>query len=543
MTYMIDRRALLTTAALGIGGLILPGGSLAAQTLLGANGFTHGVASGEPDADSMLLWTRYVSATGAPSKVRAEISLTRDFAKAAGGGQMITGPWRDHTVKITVDGLNPGTSYFYRFIGPDGAISPIGRTRTLPVGKTARFNIATFSCANLGYGYFNAYGHAAARSDIDLVLHLGDYLYEYARGGYDDGSELIRRILPEGEILNLADYRLRYGSYRLDPDLQALHAAFPMIANTDDHEGANDSWEGGAQNHQPDEGDWTNRKNAAMQVWREWMPVSELPWKSYEIGDLATYFRTDTRMIARSRPNDYPSLLRSGDTVAALTAFRNGPWQDPAATMMGTEQESWLTHGFRKASLQKKVWHVLGVGTNIGYNSTPPEALDWLDSSAPERSKAYFRMGIAAGKEGLPYNLDNWGGYPQAKSRLLSSALNSDANLIAVTGDSHNGWAFDLIEGGRSAGVEFGGQSVTSPGIESATRSQDRQKIAKALVANSKELRWTDTSNRGYMVLSLTPQAATNEWVFVDTVKTRDVSAKIGQRMRVRPGRKVLENA
>ena len=198
MTYMIDRRALLTTAALGIGGLMLPGGSLAAQTLLGATGFTHGVASGEPDADSMLLWTRYVSATGAPSKVRAEISLTRDFAKAAGGGQMITGPWRDHTVKITVDGLNPGTSYFYRFIGPDGSISPIGRTRTLPVGRTAKFTIATFSCANLGYGYFNAYGHAAARNDIDLVLHLGDYLYEYARGGYDNGSELIRRILPEG---------------------------------------------------------------------------------------------------------------------------------------------------------------------------------------------------------------------------------------------------------------------------------------------------------------------------------------------------------
>ena len=127
-----------------------------------------------------------------------------------------------------------------------------------------------------------------------------------------------------------------------------------MIANTDDHESANDSWEGGAQNHQPDEGDWTNRKNAAMEVWREWMPVGELPWKSYAIGDLATYFRTDTRTIARSRQNDYPSLLRSGDPVTVLTAFRDGPWQDPAATMMGTEQENWLAHGFRTASREKK---------------------------------------------------------------------------------------------------------------------------------------------------------------------------------------------
>jgi alkaline phosphatase D len=543
MSFVIDRRALLTTAALGIGGLVLPGGSLAAQMLTGATGFTHNVASGEPGSDSMLLWTRYVSASGAPSKVRAEISESRDFAKVVSGGQMITGPWRDHTVKITVDGLNPGTTYYYRFIGPDGAISPIGRTKTLPVGKAGKFNIAIFSCANLGFGFFNAYGHAAARSDIDLVLHTGDYLYEYSRGGYDNGSELAKRIFPETEMLNLADYRLRYVSYRADPDLQALHAAFPVIPNTDDHEGANDAWEGSAQNHQPDEGDWTNRKNAAMQVWREWMPVGEQPWKSYEIGDLATFFRTDTRMIARSRPHDYGTILRSGDANAALAAFRDGAWQDPAATMMGTEQESWLAHAFRAAAREKKVWHLLGVGTNIGYNSTPPDALDWLDPGAADRAKGYFRAGIAAGKAGLPYNLDNWGGYPQAKSRLLSAAQSVDANLVAVTGDSHNGWAFDLIEGGRAAGVEFGGHSVTSPGIESATRSQDQAKIAKALIANSKELRWADTSNRGYMLLSLTPQAATNEWVFVDTVKTRNLTAKVGNRMKVRPGKKVLESA
>ncbi len=543
MTIIIDRRALLTTAALGIGGIVLPGGSLAAQALLSAQGFTHGVASGEPDSDSMLLWTRFVSAGGAPSKVRAEISLTRDFAKIASGGQMVTGPWRDHTVKITVNGLTPGTTYYYRFIGPDGTISPVGRTRTLPLGKVSRFNIAVFSCANLGFGLFNAYGHAAARGDIDLVLHLGDYLYEYARGGYDNGSELAKRIMPENELYNLADYRMRYASYRSDPDLQALHAAFPMIANTDDHEGANDSWEGGAENHQPDEGDWTNRKNAAMQVWREWMPVGEQPWKSYEIGDLATYFRTDTRMIARSRPGNYGPLLRNADPAAALAAFRDGAWQDPAATMMGTEQENWLYHGFRAASRQKKVWHVLGVGTNIGYNSTPQDALDWLDPNAGERTKGYFRAGMAAGKAGLPYNLDNWGGYPQAKSRLLSAAMGVDANLIAVTGDSHNAWAFDLQEGGRAAGVEFGGHSVTSPGIESATRPEDQEKIAKALVASSKELRWADTSNRGYMLVSLTPAAATNEWVFMQTVKSASTAIKAGQRMKVRPGHRILEQA
>jgi alkaline phosphatase D len=153
------------------------------------------------------------------------------------------------------------------------------------VGKVDRFNIAVFSCANYGFGFFNAYGHAAARGDVDFSVHLGDYIYEYKRGGYDRANfERVSSLLPEREILDIADYRLRYATYRSDPDLQAIHRMVPMITSTDDHEGANDGWEGGAQNHQPDEGLWTNRRNAAMQAWREWMPVGEQPWQAYEIG-------------------------------------------------------------------------------------------------------------------------------------------------------------------------------------------------------------------------------------------------------------------
>jgi alkaline phosphatase D len=540
MPFQIDRRKLLLTGTLGLGGLILPAGMASAQGLWGLTGFTHNVASGEPGQDSVLLWTRYVSATGSPSKVRVEVSDSQAFTKIVGGGQMVTGPWRDHTVKITVDGLAPGKWHWFRFIGPDGAISPVGRTKTLPVGNVSRFNIAIYSCSNLGFGEFNAYGHGAARSDIDMVLHMGDYIYEYGRGGYDIPG-FAKRMLPEGEILSLADYRLRYASYRADPQLQAIHANFPVIPNTDDHEGTNDSWEGGAQNHQPDEGDWTNRKNVAMQVWREWMPVGEQPWKAYEIGDLATYYRTDTRMVARSRPSDYRSILQGVDDPAkALAAFRDGPWQDHAATMMGTEQESWLHKSFGRS---KSVWDVLGVGTNMGYNATPEAAMNWLAPDAPERNKAYVRQGIAAAKAGLPYNLDNWGGYPKARARLLSAAQRADANLVVVTGDSHNGWAFDLPEGGRPAGVEFGGHSVSSPGFESAAKGIDPAVIARDMVSGSKELRWMDSSNRGYMLLSLTPQAATNEWVFMDTVKTRSLTTKGSHKMKVRPGRKVLEQA
>jgi alkaline phosphatase D len=537
----IDRRQLFATAGFGLAGLMLPGGAAMAQALLGLTGFTHNVASGEPGPDSVLLWTRFKPETGGPAKVRAEISETRDFARIVSGGEMVTGPWRDHTVKITVDGLAPGKWHWYRFIGPDGTISPVGRTKTLPVGKAARFNIAIFSCSNLGYGEFNAYGHAAARDDIDLVLHMGDYIYEYRRGGYDAGGKFAERLFPADEILTLADYRLRYASYRSDPQLQALHAAFPMIANTDDHEGANDSWEGGAENHQADEGDWTNRKDVAMQVWREWLPVGEQPWKSYEIGDLATYYRTDTRMVARSKPYEPASFMRAGDPAKAFAEFRDGPWRDPSSTMMGTEQESWLYHGFAR---EKAIWSVLGVGTNMGYNYLPEMALAALSPTSSQRLRDYVQAGVMAGKAGLPYNFDNWGGYPAARSRLLSAAQRHGRDLVVVTGDSHNGWAFDLPEGGKPAGVEFGGHSVTSPGFEATAGRLAPKTVAAALLnKNNPELRWVDTSNRGYMHLSLTPKAATNEWVFIDTVLDLSRMTKPSYKMQVKPGRRVLEAA
>jgi alkaline phosphatase D len=543
MPIQIDRRALLVTAGFGIGSLLLPGGSLAAQALSAAKGFTHNVASGEPGPDSVLLWTRFVPATRGPARVSVELSDSADFRRIVAGGQMVTGPWRDYTVKITVDGLEPGRLYHYRFTGPDGSASPTGRTKTLPMGKIGKFTIAAFSCSNMGYGYFNAYAHAAARGDIDLALHLGDYFYEYQIGGYDTGKLDARTLAidPQSEILTLTDYRLRYAAYRSDPDLQALHQNVAMIANTDDHEGANDSWEGGAQNHQPDEGDWTNRKNAAMQAWHEWLPVGEQPWKTYDIGDLATYFRTDTRMIARSRPWAWQEIQRGNDIPAALKAFRDGPWQDSAATMLGSEQESWLSHAFATHARARKGWALLGVGTNIGYNMTPPEAMDWIGADAERRTRSYMETGIAAGKAGMPYNLDNWGGYPRARARLLTSAQSAGVDLIAVTGDSHNGWAFDLAQDGKAAGVEFGGHSVTSPGMEQAFGHTDPAVVLKGLVANSKELRWADTANRGYMLLSLTPEGATNEWVAMETVASRSTATKPGHSLKVRRGRNMLE--
>jgi alkaline phosphatase D len=192
----------------------------------------------------------------------------------------------------------------------------------------------------------------------------------------------------------------------------------------------------------------------------------------------------------------------------------------------------------------KSTWALLGTGTNMGYSYTPENAMDWVPRVAPERAINYVRQGIAAAKAGLPYNLDNWGGYPTARSRILSAAQRADANLVVITGDSHNGWAFDLPEGGKPAGVEFGGHSVSSPGFESAVPFTDPSVVARSLLdASKQELRWADTSNRGYMHLALTPQAATNEWVFMQTVKDISLATKTGHKMKVRPGRKVLEQA
>lgn len=538
MTTQIDRRSLLLTGSFGLGALAIPGFALAQSA---ARGFTHSVASGEPAADSVLVWTRYVPADGGAAHVRAELSETQDFARVVGGGQIITGPWRDHTVKVTVAGLAPGRRYFYRFIAPDGTISPIGRTMTLPEGDTRRFGIAIFSCSNLPFGYFNAYAHAAQRDDIDLWIHLGDYLYEYKRGGYapKDGAVDGRWPEPAGEMIHLADYRLRYASYRSDPDLQELHRLKPMLVQWDDHESANDSWEGGAENHDAGEGDWSTRKAAAMQVFREWMPVSESPWGTYAIGNLATFFRTESRLLGRTQQPDIAPLFKEADPVRALAAFRDGAWQDPAASMLGSEQENWLAHAMAASVRTGQRWQVVGFGTIMGNTRLPEQAASWLAADSSSRAREYVQAGVAASRLGLPLGYDNWGGYPAARARFLKSAQAMGANLLVVCGDSHNAWAYDLAQDGRPAGVEFAGHSVTSPGFESATAA-DPKVVAAGLVAANPELKWCDTSRRGYMALTLTPDRATNDWIFVDTVRQRSTRAAVGHTATVLRGRNVM---
>jgi alkaline phosphatase D len=542
----IDRRLLLKTAAFGLGALTLPGGALAAMQASLGQGFTHGVASGEPGPDSVLLWTRYVS-TAPESKLDVEIWDGSDMARRVSGGQTVAAPIRDHTAKIVVSGLKPGTIYNYQFIAPDGTKSPVGRTRTLPVGKVKRFRMAVFSCSNLPFGWFNAYAHAtnpSALDDFDLVLHLGDYLYEYHRGNYPSVKEAVagRLVEPGHEMVALADYRLRYASYRADPDLQMLHQLYPMVAMWDDHEFANDAFADGAQNHQPSEGDWADRKRTAERAYREWMPVrdrsDDIWWSSYRIGDLAEIQMTESRVSARSKQASFGQP--TGDEAEIkrqLQAFAAGMLFDKDRTMLGAAQEQWLAERFRGNSTR---WNIWAQQTIVGSLVQPQGMENWLSADTQPFIRERVMRGALAAKAGIPSNMDAWDGYPVARAKALSAAQAGKADLIVLTGDTHNGWAFDLEHEGKAAGVEFAGQSVTSPGLESTFTGAAGDSIATALMSANPGLAWADSRNRGYMAVELTPEKAVTEWRFSEGISKRSSVLSGSARLETRHGTRKL---
>jgi alkaline phosphatase D len=547
MSFTIDRRLLIKASVLGLGALSIPG----AAQILAARGFTHGVASGEPRANSVLLWTRYVGS--GDSRIRAEIATDASFVKVVAGGEVTAGADADYTAKIIVAGLEPDRWYFYRFVAPDGRISRTGRTRTLPQGDVSRFGIALFSCSNMPFGWFNAYGHAAMRDDIDLVIHCGDYLYEYDRGHYPSLEETVpgRVIEPANEMVTLADYRLRYASYRLDPDLQALHAAFPMIAQWDDHELANDAYKDGAENHQPDkEGDWSVRRAAAEKVYREWMPVSDALYDSVQIGALATIFRPETRITARNKQLSVSEAVAGrGDLAKALADFRDGAWSAQDRTLMGADQEKWLFDGLAASKKNGTAWQILAQQVIMGYGRFPTNAADWVPSNAPDIVRKTLAGAVAASQAGLPYNMDSWDGYPAARNRLYDAALAADADLVVLSGDSHNAWGYNLGErgpgqgGGKDrVGVEFAGHSVTSPGFEAYAKGVPPADIARALRVVNPGMAFCDSSQRGYVSLQVTPQQVAGSWHFIKDIRTRTTALASTHSMTVQRGAKLLQD-
>jgi alkaline phosphatase D len=280
--------------------------------------FNHGVASGDPRQDRIIIWTRVTPANAGPVPVRWIVARNRELTDVVKTGVVETNEARDYTVKADVTGLRAGAPYFYGFRA-GGAASAVGKTRTLPRGRLSQLKLAVVSCASYPHGFFNAYEALSRRDDVDLIVHLGDYIYEYGLAGYggDVGVQLGRVPAPDVECLRLEDYRLRHAQAKAEAELQGAHAIAPWITVWDDHEVANDSFSTGAENHQPNEGEWADRKRAALQAYYEWMPIREPEAgrafeainRSYQFGDLFTLIMLETRLLARTQPLNYASEL------------------------------------------------------------------------------------------------------------------------------------------------------------------------------------------------------------------------------------------
>ena len=528
---MVKRRTVLKGITTGAGVWALRGFEAKANA---AAYFTHGVASGDPLSDRVILWSRVLPASADIESVDCEwqIAESPDFKHALEGGTVFKGKAqatrdRDYTIKVDVTGLEPNTQYFYRFTS-NGISSPVGQTRTLPIGSVASYRIGVASCANFPQGYFHAYRHMA-QTDLDLVIHLGDYIYEYAEGRYANPvalEKLGRHVEPKHEIVSLEDYRMRYGLYRTDRDLQLVHQRHPFICVWDDHELANNTWRDGAQNHNENEGegDFHQRMKNARQAYHEWMPIrteqndQQAPiFRQFSIGELADLMMLDTRLHGRQQGYTYQQEL-AGSDAQAINAFRQ-KLSAADRTLLGTDQEAWLKAALKASKQRGATWQILGQQVLMGKVGTPLLTQDDFGAAElSERRRRYIDRVAIISAAGLPFNLDAWDGYPACRNRIMA-AMQADANNpIVLAGDTHNAWAFNLRDQqGAAIGVEIGTPGITSPGLETFLPANSA-KLKDALMDSSPELFDMDTEHRGWTELTLTPEKMTSRWHFVDSI-------------------------
>lgn len=503
--------------------------------------FAHGVASGDPGPDSVVIWTR-ISPADAMNETRAtvvwETAADADFTDMRGKGEAETGSSRDWTVKVELTDLEPGAAYYYRFRIGD-VYSPVGRTRTLPAGAVESARFAVVSCSNYPFGYFNVYDLIAREDEFDAVLHLGDYFYEYGRNSYggDAGRALGREHEPPHETLTLADYRRRHAQYKADPSTQAMHAAHPMIAIWDDHETANDSWKTGAENHDPEtEGDWNARRRAALQAYYEWMPVREPTaapeafFRSFSFGDLLTIAAIETRLLARARPFEYTEVVPTLTSPEAVAKFRDEILWDESREMLGATQRQFLARTFQASTNAGQPWRLVANQVIMGKVIAPDlsEHVTEEDIISLEEQWNQARAFVEFSKLGLPTNLDAWDGYPAAREKFYDLAReNGGDGMIVVTGDTHTWWANDLVtKEGAAAGVELGVSSITSP---SPYRPEflGGKGADYALLTNreNKDVRYLSGASHGFIDLMVTHDAARAEFRAVDTIESPNYNA------------------
>jgi alkaline phosphatase D len=543
-----DRRAFLR--GLSAAAVLSPVAVRAATPAPSDPVFTHGVASGDPLAHRVILWTRIAPQRDSQLLVQWEVARDPGFRDTVRLGSAFARADADWTVKVDVAGLPAGTVLYYRFQAL-GRTSPSGRTKTLARALVNQVRLAVFSCSNYPAGYFHAYAEAARVADVDAAVHLGDYIYEYGRGGYasEDAAAMGRLSDPATEVVALADYRRRYAQYRSDPDLQALHAAVPMIAVWDDHEVANDAWRKGAQNHQSaTEGPFEARKAAALQAYHEWMPTRvrnpdrpDRIWRSFTFAQLVDLHMLDTRLVGRDLQLDYADYFGTAGFDAARFAADLG---SPSRQLLGAGQTAWLTQ--RMASTSAR-WTVLGQQVLMGRMNVPaPLVLGQISFGAYSALLAKAQAAPATltpqerailAQPAIPYNLDAWDGYPAAREAVLGAARTLDKNLVVLAGDTHNAWASDLQDfQGRQVGVEFATPAVSSPGLEEYFPSENPLAVAAGLEQIIGPLAYANAKDRGFLLVTATPDECRAEWRFVSTVKNAAYTAFTGRMLRTLPG-------
>lgn len=508
--------------------------------------FYHGVASGNPTTTSVIIWTRVTPDSGQYS-INGTWQLAADtgFTQLISNGTFTADTSKDYTVKLEISSLTSGTTYYYRF-NALGKYSLVGRAKTIPSGNIGNLKFAIVSCSNYEGGYFNAYEKIAERNDLDAVIHLGDYIYEYGQGTY--GLNLPgRNNEPNTEILTLSDYRTRYSLYRLDRDLIRLHQQHTFINIWDDHESANDSWEAGAENHQSNEGSWQVRKDISKRVYFEWMPLKNNStnsiYRKISYGNLCDILMLDTRLEGRQEP---PANFDDPDPVG-----------NPRRIISPT-QESWLISNLKSSTASWKLignqvlYSIFNVGFAGGYSDGVPDPTN-IDS-------------IRAAENLF---IDNWESYPTQRKRILDTIRLADVdNVVFLTGDSHCSWAFDIPEKPvnypnpltlniptpnpynlttkegynqvtqeGSWAVEYATPSISSPNFDEAVGAAVTAQFEVTMntpvvplggAVYNPHCRYVDLDRHGFFILDVKPDSIHADYYYVSRIDTNVATLQTG---------------
>ncbi|MEG0653418.1 MAG: alkaline phosphatase D family protein, partial [Acinetobacter sp.] len=578
MTAKISRRELIQKSLFGFGALSLSVGftgcndSSDQETVALQVNFDHGVASGDPLQDRVILWTRLTpSDLSARLQVTWQIALDSQFKQIIKTDKVTTSASQDFTVKVDATGLTANQSYFYRFVFGD-KISPVGQTKTLPT-STSKVSFAVCSCSNYPAGYFYVY-REMAKQNVDVVIHLGDYIYEYGADGYatEDAVKLGRTLPADNnkEIIKLDDYRKRYALYRKDKDLQALHHRHPFIVIWDDHELANDTWREGADNHQANEGSFLDRKLAALQAYFEWMPIRPIDdqhikiYRQFDFGNLVQLTMLDTRIIARDKQLDYADYMTANGLLNA--AKFQADLTNPARTLMGYTQRDWL---LGKLQQSNATWNVLGQQILMAKMLIPTElllslaaivsgnpsaeALSQMNAQITELVKLKIRLQQgdptltpqekARVQTVAPYNLDAWDGYFVEREILYGTLAQLNKKVVVLAGDTHNAWSSNLYsKDGAFVGVELATSSISSPGLEKylSIPLAQLQQFEFAFTTLIDELNYCNLNQRGYLIVQFDETQVQSQWIYVDSIKKAEYVVDTARQYQLSFDKKLL---